>query len=85
LDFGGAIAALTLDNFFVRYQSIDGIDGVTSASGRQTSSSSSSGGTDVPAPGMLLIFAMALLGLFFPRLRKAKLRSNSEAHGLAFG
>ncbi|WP_337661439.1 cistern family PEP-CTERM protein [Erythrobacter sp. Alg231-14] len=67
LDFGGAIAALTLDDFFVRYQSIDGIDGVTSASGREVASSTSSGGTDVPAPGMLLILAVALAALFFPR------------------
>lgn len=99
LDFGGAISALTLDDFFVRYQSIDGVSGVTSASGRQTGSSTtststsstststtstSSGGTEVPAPGMVLIFAMALLGLFVPRLRKANLRGQAGAMAPAF-
>jgi MYXO-CTERM domain-containing protein len=62
LAFGTAPAQLTLDDFFVRYQSISGLGHVTSASGRQTSSSSS-GGTDVPAPGMLAIFGLALLAL----------------------
>jgi len=71
LDFGAAIAGLTLDDFFVRYQSIEGIPGVTSASGRQISSSSSSGGTEVPAPGMLMIFVLALAAFFFPSFRKA--------------
>lgn len=89
LDFGGAIAGLTLDDFFVRYQSIDGVYGVTSASGRQIASSTSSGGTssggtDVPAPGVFLIFAMALLALFFPRLRKADLRRRGGTMAPAF-
>jgi hypothetical protein len=72
LDFGGAIGSLSLSDFFVRYQSIDGIPGVTSASGRQTGSttSSSSGGSEVPAPGMVLIFAMALVALFRSTWRK---------------
>lgn len=84
LDFGGAIASLTLDDFFVRYQSIDGISGVGSASGRQISSSSSSGGTDVPAPGMLLIFALALAAFFFPSLRKAQTRKSAGGMAPAF-
>ena len=71
LNFGTAPAALTLDDFFVRYQSISGIDGVTSASGRQTSTTSganttsggTTSGTDVPEPGMMLLFALAVLGL----------------------
>lgn len=74
LDFGGAIASLSLSDFFVRYQSIEGIPGVTSASGRQTGSSSStstsSGGSEVPAPGMVLIFALALVALFRSTWRK---------------
>jgi hypothetical protein len=76
LNFGSGVTAVTLSDFFARYQSIEGIAGVTSASGRETGSSggtttTSSGGTDVPAPGMFLIFAMALLALFTPRKRKA--------------
>lgn len=80
LDFGGAISSLTLDDFFVRYQSVDGVAGVTSASGRQTSS----GGTEVPAPGMFLIFAMALLALFLPRKRKTSLSGPQGALAPAF-
>lgn len=87
LDFGGAVSGLTLDDFFVRYQSIEGIDGVTSASGRQTSTSSSTsssgGGSEVPAPGMLLIFAMALIALFFPNRREALVRSQGGSPRLA--
>lgn len=80
IDFGGAISELTLDDFFVRYQSVDGVAGVTSASGRQTSS----GGTEVPAPGMFLIFAMALLALFLPRTRKVNLRGRDGTMAPAF-
>ena len=63
IDFGGALSSVALSDFFVRYQSITGIDGVGSASGRETSTSSSTGGTNVPAPGMLIIFALAMLAL----------------------
>jgi hypothetical protein len=80
LDFGGAIAGLTLDDFFVRYQSIDGILGVTSASGRQTSS----GGSEVPAPNMLLLFGMAALAILFTRSRKKGLLNESGSPAMAF-
>ncbi len=65
LDFGGtAPASLTLDDFFVRYQSVTGVHGVGSASGRQTSTSGgTTSGTDVPEPGMMLLFGLAILGL----------------------
>lgn len=78
LDFGSGVTAVSLTDFFARYQSIEGIKGVTSASGRETGSTTggtttggttTSGGTDVPAPGMFLIFAMALMALFMPRKR----------------
>lgn len=60
LNFLTAPTMLTLDDFFVRYQSITGVDGITSASGQQTSTS---GGTPVPAPGgMIALLAMALFG-----------------------
>ncbi len=85
LDFGGAIGGLTLSDFFVRYQSIEGLSGVTSASGRQTgsSTSSSSGGSEVPAPGMLVIFAMALLALVAPKRRRPALAAR-QPQGMAF-
>lgn len=68
LTFDSAPTELTLDDFFVRYQSITGIDNVGSASGRQTSSSS---GTDVPEPSMMLLFAAAAFGgMFLARRRR---------------
>lgn len=75
LSFDGPISSLTLDDFFVRYQSITGVDGVGSASGQQTSSSTSgggtsSGGTPVPEPGMLGLFAASLIGLGLMRRRR---------------
>ena len=75
LGFGGtAPASLTLDDFFVRYQSISGVDGVGSASGRQTSTSGgTTSGTDVPEPGMMLLFGLAVLGLAIGTRRRRPL------------
>lgn len=78
LSFNGPISSLTLDNFFVRYQSITGVDGVSSASGQQTASSTSGGGTStggtpVPEPGMLGLFAASLIGLGLMRRRRRDL------------
>ena len=70
LAFGTAPAELTLDDFFVRYQSISGIDGVTSASGRQITSTSTSSGVDVPEPSMVLLFGFAVLALAFGARRR---------------
>lgn len=70
LSFGTAPSELTLDDFFVRYQSISGVDGVTSASGRQVTSTSSSSGVNVPEPNMLLLFALATLALAFGARRR---------------
>lgn len=88
LDFGGAIAALTLDDFFVRYQSIDGLGHIGSASGRQTSSttsttSSTSGGTDVPAPGMVGLLGLALMAVFGIRRRKVSTANPGAAPAYA--
>ena len=69
LSFSQPVSSLTLSDFAVRYQSITGVSGVSSASGTGTltssgnSSTSSSGGTPVPEPGMVLLFAGGLLGL----------------------
>jgi hypothetical protein len=70
LNFDQAVNSITLSDFFVRYQAITGAGNVTSASGQQVTSTSTSGGTDVPEPGMLGMFGLALLGLFFARRRK---------------
>ena len=76
LNFSELPDQLTLSDFFVRYQSIEGAGGTTSAIGRGTPSTSSTGGgnppsssggsnggTPVPAPGALWLFAAGLAGL----------------------
>lgn len=75
LDFADALTELTLSDFFVRYQSIDG-PGMNggSAIGRGTVSTSggstSTGGTPVPAPAALGLFAIAAAGVLGRRTRK---------------
>jgi hypothetical protein len=72
LNFSDPISALMLDNFFVRYQSITGAGNVTSASGAVTSSSTStSGGTPVPEPGMIVLFGMGAAAVAFSRRRRS--------------
>lgn len=54
LSFSSPVSALTLSDFYVRYQSISGVSGVSSASGAGTitsSSSSSTGGTTSSSTG----------------------------------
>lgn len=63
LSFSQPISALTLSDFYVRYQSITGAGNVSSASGAGTLTSTSSGGTSVPEPGMLGLFGVALVGV----------------------
>jgi hypothetical protein len=74
LNFAELPDQLTLSDFFVRYQSIEGDGAPGSAIGRGTETGSSStssstggststGGTPVPAPGALWLFAAGLAGL----------------------
>jgi hypothetical protein len=65
LTFTQQITSLTLDDFFLRYQSISGAGNITSAVGTvtSTSTSTSTGGHQVPAPGMLGLLGAALAGL----------------------
>jgi hypothetical protein len=74
LGFSSPVSSLTLSDFYVRYQSISGVPGISSASGAgtlssTTSSSSTSGGTPVPEPGMLGLFGAGVIGLAFVRRR----------------
>ena len=75
LSFSQPVSSLTLSDFYVRYQSITGVPGISSASGSGTlSSSTSSGGTPVPEPGMLGLMAggLVVLGLAQRRRRPAR-------------
>ncbi len=87
LSFASPVSSLTLSDFFVRYQSITGVPGVTSASGAGTISSSTSstsggsttGGTDVPEPGMLGLFGAGIIGLALARRRQTAVRMQRAA------
>ena len=79
LSFSQPISALTLSDFYVRYQSISGAGGITSASGAGTLSSTSStsggtttssGGTSVPEPGMLGLMSAGLIATALLRRRR---------------
>lgn len=71
LAFSSPVSSLTMSDFFVRYQSITGVSGVTSASGAGTiTSSTSSGGTPVPEPGMIGLFGAGLAALALMRRRR---------------
>lgn len=69
LSFADMLDELTLSDFFVRYQSIDG-PGMTGGSAIGRGTVSSSGGTPVPAPAALGLFAIAAGGLLTRRSRK---------------
>lgn len=70
LSFAQPVSSVTLSDFFVRYQSITGAGNVTSASGAGTQSSS--GGTQVPEPGMLGLLGGALIAAALLRRRRRR-------------
>lgn len=75
LSFASPVTSLTLSDFFTRYQSISGAGSTTSAVGSGTistsSGGSSSGGTPVPEPGMIGLFALGVGALMLRRRRRA--------------
>lgn len=73
LNFGSALSSLTLDDFYVRYQSVSGAGDITSASGRQVSTSTSSG-NEVPEPNMMLLFGLAALMIFAGTRRRREVK-----------
>lgn len=71
--FSQPLTALTIEDFFIRYQSITGAGSVSSATGTGVSSGiggSTTGGTQVPEPGMLALFGLSALGLMYARRRR---------------
>lgn len=75
LNFSEALDQLSLSDFFVRYQSVNGED---SAVGRGTlggdtggSTGGSTGGTPVPAPAALALFTIGAAGVMARRTRRA--------------
>lgn len=72
LSFADPLSSLTLSDFYVRYQSISGAGNVTSATGEGTltSTSTSSGGTSVPEPGMLGMLGGAAIAVMLLRRRR---------------
>lgn len=71
LKFSQPLTSLTLDDFFVRYQSITGAGKISSATGTVTgSTSSSTGGTQVPEPGMIGLLGGALIAMGLMRRRR---------------
>lgn len=86
LNFASPLTSLSLDDFFVRYQSITGAGSVNSAVGQGTivtssSGGTTSGGTQVPEPGIVGLFALGVLGMGWAlgRRRKAPAGAASEA------
>jgi hypothetical protein len=74
LNFSQPVSSLTLSDFYVRYQSISGAGGITSASGSGSLTSTSSGGT-VPEPGMLGLMAGGLAAIALLRRRRQPVRA----------
>jgi len=76
LAFYDAISFLTFDDFFVRYDSVEGAGDVASASGQGLVTSVSSGGdpVQVPEPGTLTIFALGVGALIARRRGSSPLR-----------
>lgn len=82
LSFSQPVSSLTLSDFFVRYQAIAGTNsppGSASGQGTLSSTSTSTGGTPVPEPGMVALFASGLVGLALLRRRRSAGRELTPA------
>ena len=69
LGFSNPITSVTIDDFFMGYQSVSGAGSLTSTTGIGTIQSGSSGGVGIPEPGMLVLFGLGVAALGFRRRR----------------
>ncbi|MXO73834.1 cistern family PEP-CTERM protein [Altererythrobacter aerius] len=81
LGFAQPITSLTLDNFFVRYQSVSGAGPISSGNGAVITSS---GGTPVPEPEMLVLFGLGAAALAFRSRRRQAATGAAGAPALAY-
>jgi len=65
LSFGSQLTSVTLNDFYVRYQSLSDLNGVTSASGKET------GGVPEPATWAMLLIGFGAVGATLRTKKKA--------------
>lgn len=70
LSFAQPVSALTLSDFYVRYQSISGAGNISSASGAGTQTSTGSSGGEVPEPGVVGLLGAAMIATAVLRRRR---------------
>lgn len=70
LSFAQPVSALTLSDFYVRYQSISGAGNISSASGSGTQTSTGSSGGQVPEPGVVGLLGAAMIATAVLRRRR---------------
>lgn len=79
LGFAKSATSLNIDDFFLRYQTLTDTGALTSASATGMITSTSSGGTPVPEPDMLVLFSAAVAALAWYRRRAIGTQQRGKA------